>query len=616
MGRIDEGDCWGGTARRAARALAGLLVLGAGACGGRSQPEGVYVGECCDGADNDGDGKFDAGDPDCADAPACPDEEADSGAEPAPGDRDGDGVPDDEDCAPGNPDAYPGNTEQPYDGVNNDCDPATPDDDLDGDGVAGAVDCDDGDPVVGTAAAAACWPLGSAWRSIRGDSRGMKLGSGVALAGDRAGDGRTALLVGARGADNDVGAVYLFEGSTLAEAAGDLGPADAQVVWTGRARYDLLGDRGTLATVPDIDGDGVSELFLRNPGADPGGNTNAGEVYLLLSDDPAAMAGGVATTVASVRLQGAGAGDFFGSAHAIADLDGDGTADLGLGAAKADVGYANAGALVLFDGSGLAPGAVSADDAELWVHGWFNELMGSGGLQLVGDLDGDGAPELALGSTLGDAETELDVGVVYVLPGDLLAPGRRPDGPTWVGELALFRIEGDSFAGELGAAIVGLDDRDGDGRDELAVGMPMADLGTTNAGAVCVFDGVDSPGAVLVPAGAEVCFPGDVGLSGTGDRLDGADLDGDGAPDLLVGLPYAGAGARVVGLSHASAGDWTGSLSADATWLSTSPLGDAHGSAVAAGALAAGDAAGLAVGAPEADGPGGDVSGRRSIWRP
>jgi hypothetical protein len=58
-------------------------------------------------------------------------------------DEDGDGVTADLDCDDGDPSVFPGVTENPYDGVDNDCDPATPDDDLDDDGFVHADDCDD-----------------------------------------------------------------------------------------------------------------------------------------------------------------------------------------------------------------------------------------------------------------------------------------------------------------------------------------------------------------------------------------------------------------------------------------------------------------------------------------
>ena len=63
-----------------------------------------------------------------------------------PSDRDGDGAPDSADCAPDDANIYPGAPDEPYDGVDSDCDEGE-EYDLDGDGVdgleGGGEDCDD-----------------------------------------------------------------------------------------------------------------------------------------------------------------------------------------------------------------------------------------------------------------------------------------------------------------------------------------------------------------------------------------------------------------------------------------------------------------------------------------
>ncbi len=61
-------------------------------------------------------------------------------------DQDGDGFGANADCDDGNAGVRPDGVEQPYDGLDNDCDPSTPDDDLDGDGYIFEQDCDDDDP--------------------------------------------------------------------------------------------------------------------------------------------------------------------------------------------------------------------------------------------------------------------------------------------------------------------------------------------------------------------------------------------------------------------------------------------------------------------------------------
>ncbi len=106
--------------------------------------------------DEDGDGVF--ADVDCDDSDASifpgvtenPYDGDDNDCDPGTpdDDLDGDGFVLAEDCDDENEDIAPDVVETPYDGIDNDCDPATPDDDLDGDGFPAALDCGDGNALV------------------------------------------------------------------------------------------------------------------------------------------------------------------------------------------------------------------------------------------------------------------------------------------------------------------------------------------------------------------------------------------------------------------------------------------------------------------------------------
>ncbi|MFT4626422.1 MAG: hypothetical protein ACI8PZ_005099 [Myxococcota bacterium] len=210
-----------------------------------------------------------------------------------------------------------------------------------------------------------------------------RMGSAVALPGDLDGDGSGDVVVGARGdATNgfDAGAVGIHRWPVL----GDRAWADADARWLGTAELDAL---GTAVAAGDVDGDGALELVVGAPGAD--------RVYVLAGDRD----GVHRVEAAAARVVGAADGRL-GTAVAVGDVDGDGHADLWLGAPdhSEDRGLAS-----LY----LGP-LVGAVDVAAW------SVIGTGRSDALGGALAVHGDALWVGAVNGEAR----LGAAYLLPAD------------------------------------------------------------------------------------------------------------------------------------------------------------------------------------------------------
>ena len=244
--------------------------------------------------------------------------------------------------------------------------------------------------------------------------------------------------------------------------------------------------------------------------------------------------GGLAATLDDV--------DYFGySVSSLGDLDGDGVADLAVGAYSDDDGGTGRGAVyVLF----MNPdGTVKAEQKISDTAGGLAAVLDDGdnfgwAVSGVGDLDGDGVVDLAVG-TYGDDDGGTNRGAFYVLfmnpDGTVKAEQKISD---TAGGLAAVLGDGDIF----GSAVSGVGDLDGDGVIDLVVGARRDDDGGPNRGAVYVLfmnpDGtVKAEQKISDTAGglAAVLDDSDYfgwAVSGVGD------LDGDGVADLVAGARF------------------------------------------------------------------------------
>ncbi len=233
---------------------------------------------------------------------------------------------------------------------------------------------------------------------------GDGVGSVAANAGDLDGDGLDDLVLGCNGADDggaNAGLAAVFR-APLPSGVGEL--RDADVVILGVSEGQLFGD--SAAGLGDTDGDGLGDLAV------------AGEMAVngrtWVFSGPAASG---SPDAAFASFEGEVAGDNAGAALAGAgDVDGDGKADLLVGALLNSDGASAAGAAYLIHGP-FSPGAHSLRDADTrWVGLADGDSLGravAGGR----DYDGDGLDDVLLGAPYSDAGGAFG-GAAYVVTGE------------------------------------------------------------------------------------------------------------------------------------------------------------------------------------------------------
>jgi hypothetical protein len=384
--------------------------------------------------------------------------------------------------------------------------------DVNGDGrsdvLVGALTHDDGESgegcayvYLGTGAGLTTTP---AW-SVQGEQVGARLGS-VSPAGDANGDGFGDVVVGAYSYDDQVtngGRVELYLGASAGLATT---PAWSRAGAQSDAAFGL-----TLAAAGDVNGDGYADVLAGAPLFD-GGSVDEGRVEAYLGG-----AEGL-TEAAGWSATGVQAGARFGSsASTVGDLDGDGFDDFAIGAPLHDNGETNEGAVFVYSGSGAGPAVTPNWTLEANVGGAQFGVAVAG----AGDVNGDGFGDLLVGANL-FADGQTAEGRAYVYLGS--ASGLS-GAPAW-------GFESDVASAQLGGAVAGAGDLDGDGYSDVVIGASQLTNGQSREGRAYVFHG-SAAGLAASPTwtleGEQIdAFLG-VSVAGAGD------VNGDGFADLVLG---------------------------------------------------------------------------------
>jgi hypothetical protein len=413
--------------------------------------------------------------------------------------------------------------------------------------------------------------LGGSGYRIDGALAGDEAGFSVAAAGDVNGDGFADVVVGAPAVGaNRSGAAYVVYGKADAGAI-DLGSAGPGAYRIGGAQPgDLAGF--SVGSVGDLNGDGRPELLVGAPRFDVNDSdrVDAGAVYVIRgtaapSDVDLAALGG-----RGYRIDGDGHGYAGWSVDGSADMNGDGRPEVLLGAPFTDApGAPGAGSAYVVWGRQDTAGVdlASLGDGGFRLNGSLGRgpAAGSEGLSTMdqgtagdvaadnlgeaagssvaalGDVNGDGVPDIAVGAQLADRGSRFNAGSVYVVHGkatsapvDLSSVGDTTPG---------FRVDGAAPVDNTGTGVSDAGDVNGDGRRDMLVSSPLAaPLSRDQSGATYVIYGRAAEKSVdlaaIGDAGFRIAGPGK-GDTTSRHAVGVGDVNGDGAADLLLGGPLA-----------------------------------------------------------------------------
>ena len=342
------------------------------------------------------------------------------------------------------------------------------------------------------------------------------------------GDAYDDLVIGVPGAETYAGVVFAVSGSSSGLDASSMTLATQESFGGTPAQGNAFG--WSLASC-DVDGDDRDDLLVGAPGTSSSEVLEEGAVGVL----PLGEGSPSPREIKPSDLDLAQPFGSFGGSIACADFDGDGKDDVAAGTGAGDP--AESGIIVVRGSSTVALTLVGSQvitaNSLLGQNPTFQAL---GSALAAAKVDEDAYADLLIADSLSQ-----DGGAIQIVPGS--SSGLVAASPQELGQDQT-TVESDETDDFCGAAILTAD-FDLDGHPEVVLGGPGEDLPSPSRGdnidegAILVFPGT---GSGPTGSGATLWTQSVLGrnaeaLDYFGAVLESGDFNGDGAPDLAVGIP-------------------------------------------------------------------------------
>ena len=395
--------------------------------------------------------------------------------------------------------------------------------------------------------------LGTAGTTIVGADAGDRNGWSVSSAGDVNGDGFDDLLVGSPNGDGSGNAKYscgdtyvIFGGTSLPSTIDLFNPLVARITITGADSND---SPRSVSGAGDVNGDGFDDLLVGAFAGDASGNAkgSAGDSYVIFGGAALPATIDLANLgTAGIKIFGAEMDDRSGySVSGAGDVNGDGFDDLIVGAYYADASgnakLTSGDSYVIFGGA-LLPTEIdlaSLGAAGITIFGADSGDRSGRSVSSAGDVNGDGFDDLLIGAMNADGSgnAKLNAGDSYVIFGGATLPATIDLFSLGSAGITIF---GADPADRSGSSVSSAGDVNGDGFDDLLIGVPVAAASGNAklaAGDSYVIFGGDGFTGSVTHAGTSTAETL-TGTAGANVMVGGGDNDtlvGSGGADVLIG---------------------------------------------------------------------------------